>query len=166
MTDVLLAFATRAGTTQSIAERLGARLAAAGHRATVAPVQDDPDPAAYEALVIGAGVLGGSVYPAAAEWLSAHRAGLATRPVAVFVTCLNVVADDAGRLAQAVAYPDQLAAVLPAPALDSRVFAGAYDPGRRPRWERVAALVSRRPRGDFRDWAAVDAWAEELSGRL
>lgn len=166
MSDVLIAFATRGGTTQSIAERLGARLAATGHRATVGPVQDDPDPAAYEALVIGAGVLGGSVYPAAGEWLTAHRVGLTGRPVAVFVTCLTVVADDAERRAQALAYPRQLAAVLPAPALDTRVFAGAYDPGRRRRWERVAALLNRAPRGDFRDWKAVDAWAEELAERL
>ena len=166
MTEVLVAFATRGGTTQSIAERVGARLVEAGHAATVAPVQDNPDPAAYEAVVLGSGVLGGSVYPAAGEWATARRAALGARPVALFVTCLGVLAADAQQRCTAQDYPHQLAAILPGDPLAAAVFAGAYEPVRRRRWERLAARLNRAPRGDFRDWDAVDGWARGLAGRL
>lgn len=166
MTHVLVAFATRGGTTQSVAERLGSRLIEAGHQATVVPVQDNPDPAAYEAVVVGSGVLAGSVYSAAGEWLTRRRTGLADRPVAVFVTCLSAVSPAGEDRAQAQKYPTQLSEVLPGPVLDSAVFAGTYDPARRRFWERFAARLNRAPRGDFRDWDTVDHWAEELAGRF
>lgn len=165
MTNVLVAFATRSGTTQAIAERLGARLTEAGHQATVVPVQDNPDPSAYETVVIGSGVLNGEVYVSAGEWLTARRAGLEQRPTAAFITCL-VLPDTAEQRAVALGYPGQLAAELPAAPLSTAVFAGTYDPSTRTRWERLATWFTRAPRGEFRDWDAVDAWAEELAGRL
>ena len=165
MTNVLVAFATRSGTTQAIAERLGARLTEAGHQATVVPVQDNPDPGSYEAVVIGSGVLNGTVYPAAGQWLTARRSGLERRPTAAFVTCL-ILPDTAEQRAVAQGYPGQLAADLPAAPLSTAVFAGTYDPSTRTRWERLATWFSRAPRGEFRDWDAVDAWAGELAGVL
>lgn len=166
MTNVLVAFATKGGTTQSIAERLGARLTEAGHAVTVVSVQDDPDPAAYDAVVVGAGILGGSVYAPAGRWLTARRRGLADKPVGVFVVCLSVLVDDPERRAEAAGYPGQLAEPLPAEPIASTVFAGSYDPATRRWWERLAARLVRSPRGDFRDWAAVDAWGDDLAGRL
>ena len=165
MTNVLVAFATRSGTTQAIAERLGARLTEAGHQATVVPVQDNPDPSAYETVVIGSGVLNGTVYAAAEEWLTARRAGLEKRPTAAFVTCL-ILPDTAEQRAVAQGYPGQLAAELPAAPLSTAVFTGTYDPSTRTRWERLATWFTRAPKGEFRDWDTVDAWAEELAGRL
>lgn len=166
MTHVLVAFATRGGTTQTVAERLGSRLTEAGHQATVVPVQDNPDPAAYEAVVVGSGVLVGSVYAAAGEWLTRRRAGLQGRPVAVFVTCVCALLPGGEDRQQAQEYPGQLTDALPAPALDTAVFAGAYDPGRHGFWERMTSRWSRSPKGHFRDWDKVDRWAEELAGRL
>lgn len=166
MTTVLVAFATKGGTTQSVAERLGARLLGAGHAVTVVSVQDDPDPATYDAVVVGSGVLAGSVYPAAGRWLTAHARGLADKPVGLFVVCLGVATRDPARLEEAAGYPDQLAAALPQPPVATTLFAGSYDPAARRWWERLAARLARAPRGDFRDWAAVDAWGGELAGRL
>ncbi|WOQ16358.1 flavodoxin domain-containing protein [Raineyella sp. W15-4] len=166
MTNVLVAFATKGGTTQSIAERLGARLTEAGHAVAVVSVQDDPDPAAYEAVLIGSGVQAGSVYAPAGHWLTVHRRGLDHKPVGVFAVCLGMVAGDSARLEESSRYPGQLAEVLPGEPVATTVFAGSYDPRTRAWWERLAARLIRSPRGDFRDWAAVDAWGDDLAGRL
>ncbi|SDB79848.1 menaquinone-dependent protoporphyrinogen oxidase [Raineyella antarctica] len=166
MTRMLVAFATKGGTTQTIAERIGARLTEAGHQVTVVAVQDNPDPAAYEAVVVGSGVLNGSVYPAGGEWVIARQGHLLGRPVGVFAVCLSALSEDPEARAAALAYPDQLAAVLPEPPFASIVFPGTYDPGSRTWWERIVARLNNAPKGDFRDWDKVDAWARELADRL
>ncbi|QGF23865.1 flavodoxin domain-containing protein [Raineyella fluvialis] len=166
MTNVLVAFATKGGTTQAIAERLGSGLTDAGHAVTVVPVQDDPDPAAYDAVVIGSGVMSGSVYASAGQWVSAHRKGLAHKPTGVFVVCLDIASGERSRIEQARDYPSQLVALLPEEPIGTTVFAGPHEPQWRARWERLAARVGRAPRGDFRDWGAVDDWGGELTGRL
>lgn len=165
MTNVLVAFATKGGITQAIAERLGARLLDAGHAVTVVSVQDDPDPTAYDAVVVGSGIVAGSVYPAAGQWLTAHARGLVDRPVAVFAVHLSATREPAG-LEAAVGCPDQLASTLPQPPVATTLFTGSSDPAGRHWWERVAARLARAPRGDFQDWAAVDAWGGELAERL
>ncbi len=166
MTNVLVAFATKGGTTQSIAERIGARLTAAGHQATVVPVQDNPDPRAYEAVIVGSGILANSVYSASGKWLTARKSHLVGRRVAVFVTCLSVMSEDGQEHESAIRFPDQLASVLPQPPVASTVFPGSYDPKSRTWWERVIMGLIRSPKGDFTDWDKVDAWAEDLAARF
>lgn len=53
-----------------------------------------------------------------------------------------------------------------------RVFFGAYDPDADPIGfgERITRAIpaarNAMPAGDFRDWAAIDAWAEEIAAEL
>ena len=91
-------------------------LLGAGHAVTVVSVQDDPDPATYDAVVVGSGVLAGSVYPAAGRWLTAHARGLADKPVGLFVVCLGVATRDPARLDEDIEhYVDMILGWLTAP---------------------------------------------------
>ena len=57
-------------------------------------------------------------------------------------------------------------------ARDAQVFFGAYDPHARPAsvGERLFGLLpaakAALPAGDFRDWAAIDAWAVQIAAAL
>ena len=53
-----------------------------------------------------------------------------------------------------------------APPCDHRFFLGALDPAELPLLQRVAFRLRGGRSGDFRDWAAVDAWADEISRQL
>lgn len=52
------------------------------------------------------------------------------------------------------------------------MFFGAYDPDADPIGfgERITRAIpaarNAMPAGDFRDWAAIDAWAEEIAAEL
>lgn len=164
MTSVLVAFATRGGTTQSIAERLGSVLTTLGHAVSVVPVEDDPDPGAYRAVVIGSGILSGHIYRPAQVWLERHARPLAARPPAAFVVCLPAAAPGKGPTPEA--YADQLTAPLHVEPLSRAVFAGAYDPHTRPWQDRLLMRARGQRPADLRDWAAIDAWAEELATLL
>jgi menaquinone-dependent protoporphyrinogen oxidase len=58
---------------------------------------------------------------------------------------------------------------------DRRVFFGAFDPDAKPAslverlgapFMRMPAVREALPAGDFRDWPAIEAWAEEIAREL
>ncbi len=51
-------------------------------------------------------------------------------------------------------------------AREHRVFAGRLDRHRLGFAERAVTLALRAPEGDFRDWAAIEAWAAEIAETL
>ncbi len=164
MTTILVTFATKAATTQSIAERIGARLTEQGHEVAVVSVQDDPDPAAYGAVVVGSGILAGSVYSPAKAWVTKHAQALAARPYAAFIVCLSISSDKPEEHTAAEKYPEQLTGPVGAEPVASEVFAGSLVLSRRTWWERALARIVKAPTGDFRDWTAVDDWAGKVAG--
>ena len=51
-------------------------------------------------------------------------------------------------------------------AIDHRLFAGKLDRSQLNRRERLTVRAVKAPEGDFRDWAAIQAWADEISDAL
>ncbi len=60
MSKVLVVYGTKPGRTAGVAQQISATLAEAGVTAEVVPAQDKPDPAAYDAVVVGSGIRVGS----------------------------------------------------------------------------------------------------------
>jgi CBS-domain-containing membrane protein len=74
------------------------------------------------------------------------------------------VVDDADRLVGIVAEADVLRDRLPQNRLRGhRVFPGRLDESRLSFGERAMVTAMRAPVGDFRDWGAVAAWADEIA---
>jgi ABC-type molybdate transport system permease subunit len=46
------------------------------------------------------------------------------------------------------------------------LFAGNLDPGKLSFLQRKMTEMVKSPKGDFRDWDAIAAWARELPGKL
>src|SRR5262249_59264129 len=84
MMSVLVAYATKHGATHGIAERIAERLRAAGLDAEVRSITDAPDPARYDAVVLGSAAYLGSWQTEATAFARRHRAALADRPVWLF----------------------------------------------------------------------------------
>ena len=70
---VLVAYASKHGSTQGIAERIAEKLRQLGKEAEARPIEDVKDPGSYEAFVIGSGVYYGSWLKEATEWVHRNR---------------------------------------------------------------------------------------------
>jgi len=81
---VLVAFASRHGSTRGIAERITEGLRKAGLEADVADVQEKPDPEPYEAFVVGSAAYMFHWMKEATAFVHRHRDLLASRPVWLF----------------------------------------------------------------------------------
>jgi menaquinone-dependent protoporphyrinogen oxidase len=170
---ILIVYASKHGATRRIAERIAATLTAGGQPADTRPVENAGDLAGYDAFVIGAATYYGRWLKPAAEFVRAHQALLAGRPVWLFSSGpLGTETTDAqGRDLREAALPKELRELHAATqARGHRVFFGALDPDDLTLAERtVRRLPAGRgllPEGDFRDWDDIDAWAGEIAREL
>ena len=159
---VLVAYASKHGSTQGIAERIAEQLRQLGKQAEARPLDEVSDPGSYEALVIGSAIYYGSWMKEATEWVHRNRAVLVKLPVWLFsVGPLGTEVKDAEQQPKEMAEFQQ--AILPR---EQRVFFGALDHQRLSFAERMVVKAVRAPEGDFRDWEAIDAWAASIARDL
>ncbi len=172
---VLVAYASRHGATQEIAERIAAVMTDAGLDAEARPVTEVELVDRYDAFVIGSAVYMFRWLRPAKHFLKANRAVLAERPVWLFSSgpLGTERFDDKGRDVLEVAAPRNLdrlrRQIQPR---GEQVFYGARDPSA-PAVGVIEALMKKSapkedgmPVGDFRDWTAIEAWAEEIAAAL
>jgi len=172
---VLVAYASRYGATKGIAERIAATLRQQGLEVELESVRQAGDPAAYDAAVIGSAAYYFHWMKPAAKFVRRNSMVLAARPVWLFSSGpLGTKAqDDKGRDFCEVLEPKEIAefrgSVRPR---EHRVFFGALDAPRLGFWHRlIYKLPANRdnsflPHGDFRNWAAIDAWASSIAQAL
>ena len=159
---VLVAYASKHGSTQGIAERIAEKLRQLGKEAEARPVDAVENPGSYEAFVIGSAIYYGSWLKEAAGWMHHNQAVLAQHPVWLFsVGPLGTEVQDAEQQPKEMAEFQQ--AIRPR---EQRVFFGALDHQRQSFAERMVVKAVRAPEGDFRDWEAIDAWAANIARNL
>ena len=169
---ILVAYATRHGATQGIAERIAQTLEADGLDVTLGPVREIGRVDGYDGYVIGSAAYMGGWLKQATAWVRRHRDGLAGHPIWLFSSG-PVGPDVPGKdgvdplkASEPRAFRD-LERTLPT--RDKRVFFGKYDPdlsegtvlGRLAKL--IPAVKDALPAGDFRDWPAIEAWAHEIA---
>jgi menaquinone-dependent protoporphyrinogen IX oxidase len=159
---VLVTAASRHGSTHEIADALARRLQEYTElTAGALHAENRPDPAAYDAVVLGSAVYHGSWLEPAKDLAHRHAAVLRARPLWLF---------SSGPIGEPPYPPDEpydtatLTAQL-APR-GHRVFPGRLEPARLSAPERAVVTAMRAPVGDFRDWDAVWSWAAEIATAL
>ncbi|HZW04159.1 MAG TPA: flavodoxin domain-containing protein, partial [Anaerolineaceae bacterium] len=81
---ILITYATRTGSTVGVAEAIGKTLSENGYAVDVKPAKDNPDPAGYQAVIMGSAVQGGQWLPEAVAYVKDRQQALAQVPVALF----------------------------------------------------------------------------------
>jgi menaquinone-dependent protoporphyrinogen oxidase len=163
---VLVAYGSKHGMTAEIAERIAEVLRGQGIEADVASADRAGAPAGYRAVVLGAGVYAGMWRRQAAKYLKAHEAELTAMPVWLFSSG-PTGAGDLEKLLSGWTFPAGLRPV--AERIKPRgivVFRGAFDAARANFFERWIMKKVKAETGDFRDWAAIEAWAAEIAKAL
>jgi menaquinone-dependent protoporphyrinogen oxidase len=164
-TRVLVAFATRYGSTQEVAQEVGAALREAGLVVDVRPLSEVRSLTAYEAVVVGAPLIMFRWHKDAHSFLARQRDALIQRHVAIFA--LGPVhephdeqewRDSRMQLDKAL---EQYTWLKP---MSVEIFGGKYDP------EKLGfplkMMAGKEPASDIRDWTAIRAWAGSLATRL
>lgn len=162
---ILVAYASRAGSTAEVAEAVGQILREGGAEVDVQPVKDIQSLAGYDALVLGSAIWMGKPLPEARRFAAAQRQALANLPVAYFALCETLREDTPANRDRARCFLAPLRKLKQPVSLG--LFAGAKDYSSvHPfvRWVLVNLL--KLPEGDWRDWAQIRAWAAALAPRL
>src|SRR5690349_16792724 len=151
MTSILVAYATKHGSTREVAEALGTVASAAGFGIEVAPAHSVLSPmTGVDLVVLGAPIYSGRWHRDAGRFLRRHEHELATIPVAVFA--LGPRQDDPAswrrswrQFHRALARRSRVRPVA------IGLFGGADPAGR-----------ARAERRDLRDWTEIGAWMRNV----
>jgi menaquinone-dependent protoporphyrinogen oxidase len=151
MTTVLVVYATRNGSTQQVAEAIAVTLRDQGARAECRPARGVRDAVHdVDLVVLGAPLYNGRWHRVAHRFLERHRHRLP--PIAVFG--MGPRTDEAEAWLRSRAQLDRALAKHPWLAATSVALFGGVDP------------PGKAAGRDLRDWAAISAWATQLTGRV
>jgi menaquinone-dependent protoporphyrinogen oxidase len=167
--DVLVTYASRAGSTAEIADAIHQTLADNGLTVHLRPMQAVDDIRPYQAVVAGSAIRMDKWLPEALDFVQRHQAELRQKPFAAFVVCLAMAGRNQRRArATASGYLTPVRALISP--VSEGLFAGVLDLSRLPLVYRVPfSLLTRAgvfKAGDHRDWDAIRGWAAGLPAQL
>ncbi len=157
---VLVAYATKLGSTREIAETIGEVLRAGGHEADVEAAATVGDLGPYDAVVLGSALYAAHWQRDANRFVARHLEALKARPVWLF---------SSGPLDRALAAAD-----LPLAPQAAALTAPIHARGHSTFGGRLAAdapdidpqVLATHPIGDFRDWPRIRAWAAAIAAEI
>jgi menaquinone-dependent protoporphyrinogen oxidase len=163
---VLVAFATKYGSTAEIADKIGQVLRQAGLPVDVIPVHRVSDPGSYKAVILGSAVYIGGWRREAAGFLKSNEKLLAQRPVWLFSSGPTGEGDPETIL-RGWRFPKALQPIADRiRTRDVVLFHGALDEDRLGFVEKWMVKNVKAPFGDFRNWDAITAWATAIADAL
>lgn len=172
---ILVVYASRHGATEGIAVRIADTLERHGLEVTLQGAGEPDDIAEFDAFVIGSAAYMGHWDREVAAFARRHATFLATRPVWLFSSGpvgkdrYDAKGRDQLEAARPREFAELAASIQPR---EEKVFFGAYDPGREGGTlaerlvMKVPAIREAMPIGDFRDWSAIEAWADDIARQL
>lgn len=154
------------GGTGGIAERIGEALGEEGIPVAVLPVDRVGNLSGYSAVILGSAVYFGRWRKEAAAFLHEHERELAERPVWLFSSGPTGEGEPVD-LMEGWSFPEDLRPVAERIHVrETAYFHGDLDLAKLNIMEKIAIRAVKSPPGDFRDWAAISAWAKGIGGKL
>src|SRR5690606_15609236 len=159
---VLVAVASRHGSTRDIGEVIARELRATGLTVDVRDAKHVDTVQGYDAVVLGSAVYIGNWLAEAKQFGERHRDELLKLPVWVF---------SSGPLGLGKHQPENdpqalVASLGDIPIRDHKVFVGKLDPSDLGLGEELIVKMVRAPYGDFRNWVEIRRWARGIASQL
>ena len=160
---ILVAYATRHGATEGIADALGATLrdTLPESHVDVLSASDVDDVSGYDAVLVGSAVYLGRWLAPARTLVRDQAVALRRRPVWLFSS--GPVGDPAVPATEA---SDAAELVELVGAQAHTTFAGRLRPAELATVERATFRVLHAAEGDYRDWDAIRAWGQDIADTL
>jgi menaquinone-dependent protoporphyrinogen oxidase len=154
---ILVAHATKHGSTRDVAEAIAATLREHDLDVDERSAADHVDVDAYDGVVLGGALYTGRLHPDARRFLRRHRDALTRIPLAVFAMGPRTL--DQKDVESSRQQLDRELAKLPEIEPEAiAIFGGVVEPST------LHFPLNRMPASDARDWSAIRAWAEDLAG--
>jgi menaquinone-dependent protoporphyrinogen oxidase len=163
--SILVAYATRYGSTQEVAEAVAETLRERGLEVDIGPMRDVRDLDQYRAVVLGAPLYMVHWHKDALHFLARHREALTQRPVAIFA--LGPLHAEEKEFQEVRGQLDKELAKFPwlTPAAIA-IFGGKFDPEKLTFPHNLLPALKNMPASDVRDWTAIRAWASDLAAQF
>ncbi len=158
---ILVTVASKHGATGEIGEIIAGVLRDAGHAVATHAPEDVAGLEEFDAVVLGSAVYAGRWLEPARAFVDRHATTLVGRPVWLFSS--GPIGDPPKPEGAA---PEGEALVERLKAREHRTFTGRLDTGSLGFVERTVTRALLAPSGDFRDWEAIRAWADEIARQL
>jgi menaquinone-dependent protoporphyrinogen oxidase len=162
---ILVAYASKAGSTGEVAGAIGQALAVNGATVDVYPVEAVPNIQDYQAVIVGSAIRAGRWLAVATRFVETHRSYLSHIPTAYFTCCMTLSEETEENRRRALGYMDPARRMVTP--LTVGAFAGKLD------YSKLSFLDGLMMRvmgggieGDFRPWEAIRAWANTLRPTL
>jgi menaquinone-dependent protoporphyrinogen oxidase len=160
--NILVAVASKHGSTLAIAEAIGQELREAGHAVEVRNTVQVSNLENVDATIVGSAIYMGNWLPEARKFVESHRASLLKVPVWLFSS--GPLGQDDPQPRGDFAHLQEL--MQATQARGHQTFVGKLDKAELGLGERLVAKMVKAPEGDFRDWEAIRAWAREIASAL
>jgi menaquinone-dependent protoporphyrinogen oxidase len=159
--NILITYATKAGSTVEIASIIGESLSKRGFTVDVKSVKEKPSIESYSAVVLGSAIRMGGWLPEMVEFIKTNQSVLQSRPVALFtVHILNTGADETSRAAR-LAYLNSVRPLVSP--VDEVFFTGSINIETLSFVDRLMVKMVKSPIGDFRNWDQIRDWSENVN---
>ena len=163
---VLVAYASKYGATEEIAEKIGDRLGEAGFDVDVAPADQVAGLESYEAVILGSGVYIFRWRKEAARFLKSNEKILTGKKVWFFSSGPTGEGDPEDLL-EGWTFPEGLKPVAERiKPVGSVIFSGALFKDKLKGMEKWMLKKVDAGIGDFRDWESITTWADSIAAEL
>ena len=163
-TRILIAYASPHGSTAEIAQAVGKQLRSAGNSVDVKELISVSSPESYNAVVIGGPFYMGKLVSEVGKFIGKNSDALTKIPVAAFGVGIAPVGKDPTAIGNAT--KKLYEALAPIKPVAVTIFAGKVDREKLSFFQKFIVGRVHAPVGDFRDWAAINAWAIELPPKM
>ncbi len=161
---VLVAYASKAGSTAEVAVAIGKRLADTGLAVDVRRATNVRSVDGYAAVIVGSAIRAGQWLSEAVRFVRTHREALAARKTAFFTLCMTLQQDTPEHREKVAAYLKPVREILEPDEIE--LFAGKMDYRKLALAPRLIVKGMKVPEGDFRNWDAIGAWADALRNEM
>lgn len=159
---LLIAYASKYGSTAEIAEVIGQELHKRHHQVEVKSVEDVDSLAGFDGFVIGSALYAGGWMKSAASFLRSNQDQLKDHPVWLFSSGPTGQGDP-NEILEGWTFPEDLEPVLEKiKPKDVILFHGKIDPDQLSSTERMIIKSVKATVGDYRDWLVVRGWARRI----
>ena len=124
---------------------------------------EQPDPSAFDVVVLGSAIHDGEFLPEFGDFVERHRSTLCRRRCARSASAwVRRCADRSGRSSATRCRPRSPTSGIALATVEYHPFGGRFDRPPDPKIRTIMWLMGARP-GDHRDWADIDAWATTIA---
>lgn len=166
MQKILVAYASKYGATEEIAECIGLALSQAGHQVSILPVDEVTNVSTYDVFVIGSAVYVGQWRRQAVKFLRKYKHELASKQVWLFSSGPTGNGNPVD-IMKGWKYPPTLQFLIKAiKPQDIALFHGQLNTEKLNLIERFLVKRIKAPTGDFRDWTTIEHWATNIANNV